>query len=70
MAVVMRRGPERVVLRGTATYVRDDAIGNTLNIRLDQQEPGHPVLVISEREWDGRIIPDLHHGCDYCVLVG
>ena len=70
MAVVMRRGGDRVVLHGTATFVRDDSIGNTLNIRLDKNEPGHPVLVISEKEWDGRIIPDLHHGCDFCVLVG
>ena len=70
MAVLMRRGRERVVLRGTATFVRDDAVGNTLNIRLDKNEPGHPVLVISEKEWDGRIVPDFHHGCDFCVVVG
>ncbi len=69
MAVELRRGPRRVVLRGTAVFVRDDAIGNTLNIRLDEGEPGHPVLVVSEREWDGRIVPDFHHGCAFCLVV-
>jgi hypothetical protein len=69
MAVEMRRGPDRVVLRGTAVFVRDDAIGNTLNIRLDGGEPGHPVLVVSENEWDGRIVPDFHHGCNFCLVV-
>ncbi len=70
MAVLMRRGHERVVLRGTATFVRDDSVGSTLMIRLDKDEPGHPVFVISEKEWDGRIVPDFHHGCDFCVVVG
>lgn len=69
MAVELRRGPGRVVLRGTAVFVRDDAIGNTLNIRLDDGEPGHPVLVVSENEWDGRIVPDFHHGCEFCLMV-
>ena len=46
MAVVLRQGRGRVVLRGTAVFVRDDSVGNTLNIRLDDIEPGHPVLVI------------------------
>ena len=69
MAVVMTRGTRRVVMCGTAAFVRDDAVGNTLNIRLEDCEPGHPVLVISENEWDGRIVPDFHYGCDFCLIV-
>ena len=70
MAVEMRRGGERIVLRGTAVYVRDDAVGNTLTIRFDDGQPGHPVLVVSESEWDGRIVPDFHYGCEFCLIVG
>jgi hypothetical protein len=70
MAVIVTRGTRRVVLCGTAVFVRDDTVGNTLNIRLEDCEPGHPVLVISESEWDGRIVPDFHFGCDFCLIVG
>ncbi|MCU0959167.1 MAG: hypothetical protein MUF48_03605 [Pirellulaceae bacterium] len=69
MAVIVSRPSGRVVLRGTAEFVRDDAIGNTLNIRIDEPEPGHPVLVIAERSWRGRIVPDFHHGCKFCLTV-
>jgi hypothetical protein len=69
MAVIVSRPSGRVVLRGTAEFVRDDAIGNTLNIRLDEPEPGHPVFVIAERSWRGRIVPDFHHGCKFCLIV-
>lgn len=69
MAVVVNRPSGRVVLRGTAEFVRDDAIGNTLNIRIDEPEPGQPVVVIAERSWSGRIVPDFHHGCKFCLIV-
>ncbi|MBM4092879.1 MAG: hypothetical protein FJ276_26245 [Planctomycetes bacterium] len=69
MAVLLERGAKRVVLRGTAAFVRDDAIGNVLCIRLENKEPGEPVLIISEEKWLGRIIPDLHFGCSYCLIV-
>jgi hypothetical protein len=70
MAVEMMRGARRIVLCGQAAFVRDDLLGDTLRIRLDNAEPGHPVLIFSEREWDGRIVPDFHHGCDFCLVVG
>lgn len=69
MAVVMRRPSGRVVLRGTAEFVRDDTVGNALSIRLDEPEPGHPVVVIAERSWRGRIVPDFHHGCKFCLVL-
>ncbi len=68
MAVILTRPTGRLVLRGTAEFVRDDAIGNTLNIRLDEPEPGHPVVVIAEQAWRGRIVPDFHHGCKFCLI--
>lgn len=70
MAVEMVRGARRIVLCGKAVFVRDDMLGDTLRIRLDGAEPGNPVLIFSEDEWSGRIVPDFHHGCDFCLVVG
>jgi len=69
MAVELGRGRERVVVRGTAKFVRDDVVGNTLRIQLDDGGPGNPVVVVSEHEWMGRIVPDFHHGCDFCLTA-
>ena len=69
IAVVIEQTNHKTVLRGTAVFVRDESVGNTLRIRLDDEEPGHPVLMISEDQWDGRIIPDFHHGCSFCLFV-
>lgn len=69
MAVVLLEGRKRQVLRGTAAFVRDDAVGNSLQILLEDSEPGQPILILAEGDWTGRIIPDFHHGCDYCVVI-
>ena len=69
IAVVIESKNHKTVLRGTAVFVRDETVGNSLRIRLDDEEPGHPVLMISEDQWDGRIIPDFHHGCSFCLIV-
>ncbi len=69
IAVVIEGRSHKTVLRGRATFVRDETVGNTLRIRLDDEEPGHPVLMINEDEWNGRIIPDFHHGCSFCLIV-
>lgn len=69
IAVILDRDRRRIVLQGTATFIQDDALGNALNIQLDNDEPGQPVLVISEEEWGGRIIPDFHHGCKFSLIL-
>ncbi len=69
LAVVLHRGQTRIVLRGRAAFVRDDAVGDSLQILMDDDEPGQPVLILSENEWNGRIIPDFHHGCDFCLVI-
>lgn len=69
VAVVIDGAARKTVLRGTAAFVRDETMGNALRIQLDDEEPGHPVLMISEDQWDGRIIPDFHHGCSFCLIV-
>lgn len=68
-AVILRGGGKRIVLRGTAYYVRDSVAGNSLKIQLDEDEPGHPMLILSEDQWKGRIIPDFHYGCDFCLVL-
>ena len=70
MAVVLRKGREKIVVCGTAAYVRDDTVGNSLRIQLNDGEPGEAVVILAEDQWNGRIIPDFHHGCRYCVLIG
>jgi len=71
MAVIMRKkGRPEIILRGTAAFVRDDAVGNSLQIALDDEQPGQPLVILSEDEWNGRIIPDFHHGCDFCLVIG
>ncbi len=69
LAVVMQRDGGRIVLRGKASFVGDELLGNVLNIHLDNAEPGSPVVVIAEDQWDGRIIPDFHFGCKYCLML-
>jgi len=69
MSVVMQRDGGRIVLQGTAAYVGDELLGNVLNIHLGNGEPGAPVVVIAEDQWDGRIIPDFHFGCKYCLVL-
>ncbi|MHB0959649.1 MAG: hypothetical protein ACYC6N_28390 [Pirellulaceae bacterium] len=69
LAVVMTCGKDRLVVRGTAAFVRDDTVGNTLKIRLEDCEPGDPVLIIVEDQWKGRIVPDFHFGCDFCLIM-
>ncbi len=70
MAVVLHKAGKRIILRGTASFVRDDTVGNTLKIWLEDDEPGQPVLMLSEVEWNGRIVPDFHFGCDFCLVIG
>ena len=30
---------------------------------------GRPEFVIQESQWNGRVIPDEMHGCDFCLYV-
>jgi hypothetical protein len=69
ICVIFDQKRPRIVLQGTARFIQDDAVGNALNIQLDNDEPGQPVLVISEEEWQGRIIPDFHYGCKYSLIL-
>lgn len=69
LAVIMRSAGKRIVLRGRAVYVPDTVAGNSLRIRVAGSEPGDPVVVLSEENWNGRTIPDFHYGCDFCLVI-
>ncbi len=69
LAIILRKGQEETVLRGKAVFIHDDSVGNSLQIVLGNDVTGKPVLILSEDEWNGRIIPDFHHGCDFCLVI-
>ena len=56
VAVILQQGAKQFVQRGTAVFQWDDALGNLLIIALTDPQPGDPKVIISEREWKGRIV--------------
>ncbi len=68
VAVILQCPQRDIICRGVAQYSRDNTVGNVLRINFDDSEPGRPSLLIEESRWKGRIIPDLQHGCDYCLI--
>ncbi len=68
IAVVMKHGGRKMVWKGTALYTEDPNMGKVLRISIESKEAGDPVIVIAEKEWSGRIIPDLEHGCKFCLI--
>ena len=68
VAVKIRVGQDTVIFRGLASLQNDDALGKVLNVAaLDDEQGAHAVL-LSASNWSGRIIPDFHYGCDYCLI--
>ena len=66
---VLLGGPEASQpLRGMAHFERDHQLGDALRIILDGDLPGSPVVVVCERAFSGRILPDEKYGTDYCLL--
>lgn len=56
-------------LVGTATFERDDLLGNVLRIPIEAKSPGNPQILLAEDEWGELITPDSKYGCDYCVVL-
>ena len=59
------------IFRGRARYVGGADGENALWIRPEDlgAEDGNPEFVLSEREWDGEIVPDQGNGCDFQVEI-
>ena len=58
----------QLVFCGVASFQRDDTLGNVLRISGLKAEPGAPEIILTENDWDGRIIPDLKNGCHFCFI--
>ena len=70
VAVILRQAGREFVIRGTAMFQRDDALGNILRITVPDDQHAETALIISEQDWQGRIIPDVTYGCDLCIIPG
>jgi hypothetical protein len=54
---------------GMAKYQNDRLLGPVLRIRLARGKSASETdVLISEKEWTGRIEPDRHYGCDFCFI--
>ena len=58
-----------IVCSGVGDYQRDKNLGYVLRIRLKAAESGGPVITLSERKWQGKIIPDQKYGTKYCFIL-
>ena len=65
IAVVLKLREREFVLRGRANFQQDDRLGRILRIPASDCQTD---IVISENQWEGRIIPDFEHGCRYCFV--
>ncbi len=58
----------RSVLRGVGVYEKDESLGFVLRVvveRATDKPFAGAAILISDREWNGPIIADSEHGCDY-----
>ncbi len=73
IAVVVRVGQEDRVFRGVAAYEQDPLLGVVLKVRAEQERSaagGPTSLVFQLAAWEGTLVPDGRHGCDFSVTVG
>jgi hypothetical protein len=71
IAVLMHPTLDAHVLRGTGVFEQHELLGNVLRICIDNPSDeaanGTFDVLIQEREWTGRILPDTTYGCDFIV---
>ena len=68
IAVVLNRAGCRTVLRGMGNCLQDDILGDSLRIAVEN-ELGNLEFFIAAKDWDGQIIPDFEHGCEFCIVI-
>src|SRR5262245_15702425 len=64
---IVVQGREQFV-RGRATYESDPDLGNVLKV-LVKDPAGEFELVVSESQWDGKVLPGQAVGCDYLIRL-
>jgi hypothetical protein len=56
---------------GVGQHEDDPLLGSVLRIRLNRgNSPGETDVLVSEKEWTGRIEPDTRYGGDFCFIPG
>jgi hypothetical protein len=71
IAIVLMYRTRATMFWGAAQYQDDELLGPVLRIRLNRDKsPSETDVVISEKEWNGRVVPDSLYGCDFCFIPG
>ena len=71
LAVVVVNDQQRAVIRGIGAFENDEKLGNILRIKSDSdRSEGNAELIIQESKWNGEIVADTQHDCDFCLVVG
>ena len=68
VSVLLKKPEGDFVFVGVASFQRDDQLENILRIEPADPQPGNTHLILTEKGWKGRIIPDLHYGGRYCFI--
>jgi len=68
VTVILRQRGRQYVYRGTAAFQCDDLLGNVLTVTAAGPQTGDPKLIFTEKDWKGRIIPDLEYGSELCMI--
>jgi hypothetical protein len=69
IAIVLMYRRRATMFWGTAQYQDDQLLGPALRIRLQGgKSPNETDVIIAEKEWNGRVVPDSLYGCDFCFI--
>jgi hypothetical protein len=71
IAIVLMHRDRPTRFAGVAQYQEDELLGPVLRIPLKKgKSPSQTDLIVSEVEWNGRVLPDPLHGCDFSFIPG
>ena len=65
IAVLLKQVDDEFVFRGSARFQKDDELGRIL--RVSNNDPNEPEIIILEDSWGGRIIRDFQYGCRFLI---
>lgn len=69
IAIVLMYRKRPTMFWGRSRFEDNEQLGPILRVRLTSVSgAGETDMIISEKEWNGRIVPDSHYGCDYCFI--
>lgn len=69
IAIMLRHGEQCRVVTGVASFGTERMLGNVLRIQLDDSSAGTATIILDEADWDGDIVPEQSHGCDYSLVL-